>query len=1048
MDKRYDVKPNIEWVSLFVVCAMALCGCVAPCPTPSFYAPFDGSATAVIATGRAEPVKAEHLVFEQGLKGQAVRLEAKARSRLAYAFEKNVSSRRGTVAFWFKPDWAGDAARNHTLFAFDAPWGASRRGTGAIYLWDSGGRLRADRSDRGDNYRTATVRFGTNVWHHLAYTWNEQGSVLYVDGHAVHDAAKGGTDDISAPSIDWAKTFDAFFVGGCREGGMADGVIDEFRIYSEPLTDAEIGTLYAAFAALDIRVTPAYFLTGSPERITATVSNKSDRTRKVTWAVGGQSGTLSVPAHGTADIAFTAEALPTGRTAVRVSAPGTFPAEASAWGLRKENPLVIPAGTKLDMRLVERLPLNKLPPPDRFVTTGEQIFGELKGRKYLETGDKRGSRFGIRFHLPDAGSLYCFEWDYPDDATRIADIIVQPLNAGSKSRLQHGESDIHDYQLQVGYLTGDEYPNQNRMLTSRCLYWANTQDVAVVFAALKDRAPAAVSEIRLYEIVGGLPDAGVRTPKAVEGWHRSMALYYEDAAIAYDFATGSRMPGFEELIDRTAAYMRYTGQDLFVYPGVWYYGLIGLDYDPRPKTPHAEHFLEGWMTKFDAQGLGVMPSFNLFDVPSLRGLRTETSVTNGSLYGTCAMVLDSGTVSYKASHGRAPDVDILHPDAQAAVLADVDALIAIGRKHPSFKGLDFRLSEHCCLWLGNIYAGYNDYAVDAFTKATGIRVPVDRGDPLRGKAYAAWLMANAREAWVDWRCREIARFYKRIAARLAAARPDLRLVLTLLTPLNHQGESSYADPHFVNTQNRQAGVDPALFADTPNIVISQGCRPMRYRAGYDAHRPNYDEAFFRNAFYTQGYYESLDAARIPWLHNHDHYWETSFGDIRRQGKTVPPLTAPWFREHPWRVTTLNPAGYYAMKQYVEPLRYHDLLGITRGGFLVGTYGIEEFLIPFAKAFRALPAKPFVDVPGCGEIVKVRSLRCDGQMWFYAVNTGDRSAEVTIAMEAVTVVDLVTGQPPVERDGKNLSLRLAPYQLRSFRASAGTEIVVVSPQHAR
>jgi len=361
--------------------------------------------------------------------------------------------------------------------------------------------------------------------------------------------------------------------------------------------------------------------------------------------------------------------------------------------------------------------------------------------------------------------------------------------------------------------------------------------------------------------------------------------------------------------------------------------------------------------------------------------------------------------------------------------------VSSGRQHPSFKGLDFRLSEHCCLWFGNIYAGYNDYAVDGFSKATGIRVPVDRADPLRGKAYAAWLMANAREAWVDWRCREVARFYKQIAARLAAARPDLRLVLTVLTPLNHRGEFSYADPHFVNMQNKHAGIDAALFADTPNIVISQGFRPMRYRAGYDRQRPNYDENFFRTVFYARGYYESLDNVGTPWLHNHDHYWETSFGDLKRQGKTVPPLSATWFKEHPWRVTTINPAGYHAMKQYVAPLRHHDLLGITRGGFLVGTYGIEDFLIPFAKAFRALPAQCFADLPGSTETVKARFLARENRMWFYVVNTGGMPATATLTLPADNVIDLVTDARPAELTVRTLNLRLAPYQLRSFRMSA-------------
>jgi len=236
-------------------------------------------------------------------------------------------------------------------------------------------------------------------------------------------------------------------------------------------------------------------------------------------------------------------------------------------------------------------------------------------------------------------------------------------------------------------------------------------------------------------------------------------------------------------------------------------------------------------------------------------------------------------------------------------------------------------------------------------------------------------------------------------------------------------------------QNKHAGIDTALFADTPNIVISQGFRPMRYRAGYDRHRPNYDEAFFREVFDTQNYYDSLTPAATPWLHNHDHYWETSFGDPQRQGRTVPPFSATWFKEHPWRVTTINPAGHHAMKQYVAPLRHQDLLGITRGGFLVGTYGIEALLIPFAKAYRALPAQRFDDVPGSTETVIARVLAREDGMWFYVVNTGGMPVNATFTLRADNVIDLVTGARPDEFTARALSLRLAPYQLRSFRMAA-------------
>ncbi len=92
---------------------------------PAFHAPFDGSLTARAAAGKAEPVIAEGLAFEPGLKGQAVRFDAAARPRLAYAFDKNLSARQGAVSFWFKPNWGDAPALSRFLFAFDCPWGAS-----------------------------------------------------------------------------------------------------------------------------------------------------------------------------------------------------------------------------------------------------------------------------------------------------------------------------------------------------------------------------------------------------------------------------------------------------------------------------------------------------------------------------------------------------------------------------------------------------------------------------------------------------------------------------------------------------------------------------------------------------------------------------------------------------------------------------------------------------------------------------------------------------------------------------------------------------------
>lgn len=937
-------------------------------PEPLFHVPFDGTAEARTAGGRAAPLAARGLVFEAGVAGQAVRLTADAQSRLEYALEKNCDPARGTVALWYKPEWAeGAEDRWRHLFGFTAPWDRQRVGSGAVYVWHYGAVLRGDTSDTRDAFVSTRPRRKNGEWRHIAFTWDDTDAALYVDGKAVKAKRDSenplkeallaeGTDGGGRRVADRPRAFASFHVGGTKEGRQADGLIDELKVFAVPLAPAQIAAL-----AAEHRPQPP------PEAV---------------------------------------------------------------WVPRAVNPYVS-AGEALDLRLVETLTLDTLPDAERFVSTGGHTFGALGGVRYLEAGTNKNDRFAVRFRLPDAGPLYCFEWDFPDDKRRTADIIVQP-SAGVRG----------NYELQVGYMTGDEYPCQQRTLTARCLYWAPTQDVAVVFMTAREGAPAAVSRIRLYKVEGGLPAAKILAPEPVDGWRRTVGLYYEDPAINYNFAAdGGAMPGFETLIERTAAYMKYTGQDLFCYPGVWYHGRIGEDYNPRG---HAENFLKAWYVKFDAEGLGVMPTFNQQTLPLPDGMKiSKASLSDGSLHDTCVSVWDTGMPNPGGWHGTPPNFNILHPHTQKVIMEDVEALIAQGAAHPSFRGIDLRLAEHCFHWLGSIRAGYNDYMIDAFTAETGIRVPVDHADPLRGKAYAEWLLANAREEWVAWRCRAVAAWHKRLAARLAQARPDLRLSLTLLTPMHPTRGEAFDGPDYIGRLNREAGIDARLYADTPNIVISQGLRPARFRAGYDRPKTDAERTFLREVFDTPGYYADLSSARLPWLHLHDHYWESAVGNPARRGKADKPLEAPWFREDPWRVTTLNPASFQSMRPYVLPLRYHDLLGITRGGFLVGTYGMEAFLIPFAKAFRALPAKRFGDIAGSTEAVKVRALSEGGKTWFYAVNTGDVPAGMTLATDTADVTDLMTGGRPAELDGRRLALTLAPYQLRSFCAEGDGVIMALS-----
>ena len=168
---------------------------------------------------------------------------------------------------------------------------------------------------------------------------------------------------------------------------------------------------------------------------------------------------------------------------------------------------------------------------------------------------------------------------------------------------------------------------------------------------------------------------------------------------------------------------------------------------------------------------------------------------------------------------------------------------------------------------------------------------------------------------------------------------------------------------------------------------------------------------------------------FPWVNQHDRYWESAIGRITKDqpGKT---LSCAWLKECPWRVTTINPSGRAALKHYAVPFRYHDVLGLSKGGFLIGTYGTEDVLVPFIQTFRALPAVVFDDVPCAGDpLVKVRRKDFDGKTYLYAINTGDTPARVTLELPS-GAEDLVTRARMAQRE----TLSLQPYELRVFAAT--------------
>lgn len=647
----------------------------------------------------------------------------------------------------------------------------------------------------------------------------------------------------------------------------------------------------------------------------------------------------------------------------------------------------------------------------RFKVIGDTANGLCDRTPYLELGPREGDRLAIGFEVDTKAPLYVIDLDYPDDKVRTADVIVQT----AKPHL--------DYALQVGYAAGGENANTGRILTHRMLYWTQQTNASLVVMTARKDAPAAVSAVRIYKVRDGrLPAARINEPPDAGGWHRTVALYYEDPAIGYDFATrtgGSSCEDLARTIDATVAYMKYVGENMLIYPGAWYQGLIDHDaYNPRN---HPADVRRAWYVRFDQEGLYYMPTLNPNNKPVGEGLVTRSRFYDGSLHASEISILDTGRPNPGGWHGTPPNFSIANPETQAYLEGLVDTLLAEGRDHPSFKGICLHVTKHNMLTFGCPEAGYNDYAVEAFERSAGLRIPVDRTDPLRGKAYADWIRANAYGKWTDWRCRVVADFWCRMADKLAAARTDLKLMINASAiPVDAAFDKvDPSDPNFMDAVYREASFDARLFARATNLILCRTLVPADGRFK-NWRLPEEKRLFEETRLDLKGNYSLWAGAAFPWLNHHDRYWESPIGRLGTET-----LTSPWMREQTWRVSTINPSGLHAMRDIIRPLRFYDVLGFSKGGFLIGTYGMEEPFRKFAQAFRALPAVPFKTLRMDHPYVRVRGRTVAGIRYLYLVNTGYESVERAFRLP-VGAVNLVTGRAEAG------DVRLGPYELRSYR----------------
>jgi hypothetical protein len=164
--------------------------------------------------------------------------------------QANVNLRKGTIRFWFKPDWGStdhggagpgtsgrliEAGNYHPEFT---------NGWWALYLNAEGSQLTFGSSTNGagNTNLSASVSWAYKRWHQIALTYSPTNAILYCDGQPI---ATDETGPNYYPGL--TERTNGFRIGSDANGGnQAGGTFEDLETFNYQLTATDITNNFAA----------------------------------------------------------------------------------------------------------------------------------------------------------------------------------------------------------------------------------------------------------------------------------------------------------------------------------------------------------------------------------------------------------------------------------------------------------------------------------------------------------------------------------------------------------------------------------------------------------------------------------------------------------------------------------------------------------------------------------------------------------------------------------------------------------------------------------
>lgn len=651
---------------------------------------------------------------------------------------------------------------------------------------------------------------------------------------------------------------------------------------------------------------------------------------------------------------------------------------------------------------------------------GATTVNRTAAGSYRESGDTGFTRFQrtpdpARKLLPEPSwfayrldglapqTSYLVEVDYPDDQFRTFAIALR-------------ETKPLSYPVAGGVDSGGEFSLTRGMLTHSLIYWPRADGTRVTFLNAHDGRRAAAARIRVYRIDGALP---ALIPNGGAG--RQFVNWYEEGGNVFSTYGAPDnwylAPGV--VMQRWAEAVRHIGGTVLAPTVVVYdFALYPSRYNRNFSRPDFD-FLRRTLLVSEKYGLKVLPELHP------RADELDWTFASSPDPKPHLLISREGRTHYYGKDGRSrvfpPLLNPLHPTNQDWYVGMIGELVDTYRDSPALMGVNLRLMQWANPSLNNFNSldwGYDDFTVGLFKQETGSPIPMgSASDPQRYSSRHAWLMKNAREQWIGWRCAKIVQLYTRIRDRVRQARGDLNVYSSVF-------------PWETGADNREAlrgaGIDVELLGKVDGISLINATQGYGRR---EADAQTTQRA--RDALLEPG-----NLNLVPGSHGR---FLTGAYYLEATQVVAPPsqLGMDARTKLTWTSAAINPAGRHALERYAVQLAETDagMLGDGGNGYSLGQPQLREFM----TEYLSLPPEPFSPRAEARDPVAVWERATAESLLFYAVNRERYPVSMELVLPAgADVTRLATGQPVPLENGK-LRITLKPYQLIAFRASRAARI---------